>query len=106
VRAARSRAFRLSRRQEAEQPKDKERIEMNGEPIERIVCRVKKARDCYDGRESADIYGEEGMGGDGTFDRHSVICDACYIAIGLPVVSAGGDPATLAGGMGRDGAGG
>jgi hypothetical protein len=71
---------------------------MNGEPTERIVCRVKKARDYYDRRESADIYGEEGIAGDGTFDRHSLICDACYIAIGLPVVSAGGDPATLAGG--------
>ncbi len=73
---------------------------------EQIVCRVRRAPDCHNGRESADIYGGEGMAGDSTFDRRSVICDACYIAIGMPVVPPGGDPATLAGGLGFAGTGG
>jgi len=71
---------------------------------ERIVCRVKKSPRCYDGRSSFPLYDEEGMAGDGTYDGESVICDACYIAIGTPSVRSGGDPGSLAGGRGRGGA--
>jgi len=71
---------------------------------ERIVCRVKKSRACYDGRLSLPVYGAEGMAEDGTYDGESVICDSCYIAVGMPVVGPGGDPAGLAGGRGRGGA--
>lgn len=72
---------------------------------ERIVCRVRKSPRCYHGRPSFPIYDKEGMAGDGTWDGRSVICDPCYIGIGMPVVGPGGDPGTLAGGRGRGGAG-
>ena len=79
---------------------DAERFE-----AERIVCRVKKSPRCYHGRPSFPVYDkEEGMAGDGTYDGRSVICDACYIGIGMPVVGPGGDPGTLEGGRGRGGA--
>jgi hypothetical protein len=77
----------------------------NGEKFEgeRIVCRVKKSPRCYDGRLSSPVYDGEGMAGDGTYDERSVICDACYIAIGTPSVEPGGDPGRLAGGRGGTG---
>lgn len=53
---------------------------------ETIRCRAKRSEDCYDGRASLGVYGEEepGMRGDGTFKDGTVVCDACYIALGTP----------------------
>lgn len=39
------------------------------------------------------------MAGDSTFDGETVVCDACYTALGCPTESSG-DPALLAGGKG------
>jgi hypothetical protein len=65
---------------------------------ERIVCRSRKASACYHDRDSGPVYGDEGMAGDSTYDGQSVVCEACYIAMAMPVVD---DPASLAGGAGR-----
>jgi len=53
----------------------------------KIVCRARKSKSCYHGRECLPLYGEDTMAGDGTYDGESVICDACYIAGGQPAVS-------------------
>jgi len=68
---------------------------------ETIVCRSRKAPDCYHGKPTTETAMDpegDGMAEDGTWDGESVICDACYIAIGMPTSN---DPASLAGGKGR-----
>jgi hypothetical protein len=72
-----------------------------------IRCRSKKSLDCYDGKEEATIYGEDGQEEDGTWDGESVVCDACYIAIGQPSVPVDSPGArnfgrTIEGGKGPD----
>lgn len=70
---------------------------------ETINCRVKKAQACAHGKPTTETAMDpegDGMAEDGTWDGESVICDACYIAIGMPT---SGDPSTLAGGRGRAG---
>ena len=69
---------------------------------EQVRCRVRKSDSCYHGRPSKEVYPEDGMSDDGTFDGESVVCDACYIALGSPTA---GDPASIAGGRGRQGRG-
>lgn len=51
-----------------------------------IKCRSKKSASCYDGKPEEQIYGEDGQSSDGTWDGQSVVCDACYIAVGQPSV--------------------
>ena len=51
-----------------------------------LRCRSRKAVDCYDGQPEERFYGEMGMDTDGTWDGETVVCDACYIAIGQPAV--------------------
>jgi hypothetical protein len=48
----------------------------------RIRCRARIADDCYHDRECVEVYGDDSMSGDGTFDGESVVCDACYITGG------------------------
>lgn len=70
---------------------------------ETINCRVKKAKACSHGKPTRETSMDpegDGMAEDGTWDGQSVICDACYIAIGMPTSN---DPASLAGGRGRAG---
>lgn len=51
-----------------------------------------------DGLDTERVYGpDEGMDADSTFDGQTVVCDACYIALGTPNAA---DPATIAGGRG------
>lgn len=61
-----------------------------------IACRSHASRACYHGRDAGPIYGypalepdvravAEAYESDGTFDGGTVICDACYIAIGQPL---------------------
>jgi hypothetical protein len=52
-----------------------------------IKCRAKRSPNCYEGRECVSVYGGyDSMDDDGTFDGETVICDACYIAIGQPAL--------------------
>lgn len=71
---------------------------------ETIVCRSRKSPNCYHGKStvltSMDPEGE-GQAEDGTWDGESVVCDACYIAEGLPVNNA--NPGLVAGGKGTPG---
>lgn len=67
------------------------------DPDERVRCRSRASGKCYDGRLSSEVYPEDGMSDDGTFDGETVVCDACYIALGSPTSA---DPATIAGGKG------
>ena len=57
-----------------------------------IRCRAKVAADCYDGKAAHLIY-DEGQEDDGTWDGQTVVCDACYIALGQPTAA---DPRTIA----------
>lgn len=57
--------------------------------MNRIVCRLKVADACYDGRPTSVQFGEDlPMSGDGTFDGVSIACDACY-AVVLPFSRSG-----------------
>lgn len=52
-----------------------------------IRCRAKISPECYDGKDEFDgIYDPDGpgMSEDGTWNGKTVVCDACYIAIGTP----------------------
>ena len=62
------------------------------EPERLIRCRSRASDECYDGKPEAAIY-EDGQEDDGTWDGETVVCDACYIAIGQPVAS---NPRTIA----------
>jgi hypothetical protein len=55
----------------------------------KVVCRARKSKSCYHGRDCETVYGEDSMADDGTFDGESVICDACYIAGGQPSIYVG-----------------
>lgn len=71
---------------------------------ETIVCRSRKSPDCYHGRltmESGMDPEGPGMRDDGTWDGESVVCDACYIAEGMPVNNA--NPGSVVGGKGTPG---
>jgi hypothetical protein len=71
---------------------------------ETINCRVKEAKGCEHGqptRSSGMDPEGDGMCEDGTWDGESVVCTACYIAIGMPVNNA--NPGSLAGGKGSPG---
>lgn len=71
---------------------------------EKIVCRSKKSSDCYDGRlTTSTAMDPEGSGQseDGTWDGESVVCDACYIAEGMPTNNE--NPCLVAGGKGTPG---
>ena len=58
----------------------------------KVVCRSKRAVDCQDGQECLDIYEEDNMLDDGTYDGESVVCDACYVAGGQPALYRGDNP--------------
>lgn len=51
-----------------------------------LKCRARVHADCYHGRDDQDIYYDESWRTDGTYlrDSDSVVCDACYIALGTP----------------------
>jgi hypothetical protein len=71
---------------------------------ETINCRARKAKDCAHGKPSgADGMDPEGDGmcEDGTWDGESVVCMACYIAVGMPTNNA--NPGLVAGGKGTPG---
>lgn len=51
-----------------------------------IKCRAKVSPNCYNGREEAAVYGEEAQETDGTWDGDTVVCDACYINLGQPLL--------------------
>lgn len=51
-----------------------------------INCRAKVSQDCYDGRDERSIYGSDGQASDGTWDGDSVVCDACYLTLGQPLL--------------------
>lgn len=71
---------------------------------ETIVCRSKKARDCQHGTptdQSAMDPEGDGMAEDGTWDGETVLCDACYIAEGMPTNNA--NPGSVASGKGTPG---
>ena len=60
-----------------------------------IRCRSQKSPNCYGVERDEDhpartvtsIYGPDGsMAEDGTWDGETIVCDACYIAIGQPSV--------------------
>lgn len=57
-----------------------------------IVCRARRSKSCYDGRDAEAVYGEGGMENDGLFDGTSVVCDACYVGGGQPALYVGGSP--------------
>jgi len=68
---------------------------------ETIVCRSRKSSSCYHGRPTAETEMDPdgyGMSEDGTWDGESVVCDACYIAEGMPVNNA--NPGSVVGGKG------
>lgn len=67
---------------------------------ETVNCRSRLSGHCYHGRPSEEVYPDDGMSDDSTFDGETVVCDACYIALGQPTP---GDPASIAGGRGRPG---
>jgi hypothetical protein len=48
----------------------------------KIKCRSLVSEDCYEGKECKEIYGEDAMSGDGTWNGDSVVCDACYLESG------------------------
>lgn len=51
-----------------------------------IKCRSRVSQACYHGRATGEVYEmPSGMADDGTWNGSSVICDACYIAIGQPL---------------------
>lgn len=70
---------------------------------ETINCRSRKSPDCYHGKPTAEIMDPEGdgMAEDGTWDGETVLCDACYIAEGMPVNNA--NPGRVGGGKGTPG---
>lgn len=71
---------------------------------EKIVCRSKKSPNCYDGRLTAETSMDPegpGQSEDGTWDGESVVCDACYIAEGMPSNNA--NPGLVVGGKGSPG---
>jgi hypothetical protein len=45
----------------------------------KIKCRSLVSKDCYEGRPCKEIYEEDSMAGDGTYNGDSVVCDACYL---------------------------
>lgn len=49
-----------------------------------IKCRSRESSVCYHGQPEERVY-ENTQAEDGTFDGETVICDACYIAIGQPL---------------------
>ncbi len=55
----------------------------------RINCRAKKSLGCCDGMPIIEVYGDEPMEDDGTYDPtdNTVVCDSCYYAIGMPSIS-------------------
>lgn len=57
-----------------------------------IVCRARKSKSCYHGRDEIAIYGQGGMANDGLFNGQSVVCDACYIGGGQPSLYCGANP--------------
>lgn len=54
-----------------------------------IKCRAQISPACYHGRYERAVYGDLDMGEDGSFDGSTVICDACYLALGQPSVPVG-----------------
>lgn len=51
-----------------------------------IVCRAQVDPDCYHGSPTARQFDEDlPMDEDGTYDGSSIVCDACYIALGTPL---------------------
>lgn len=64
---------------------------------ETVNCRSRLSEHCYHGRPSDEVYPDDGMSDDSTYDGQTVVCDACYIALGQPT---SGDPASIAGGRG------
>lgn len=50
-----------------------------------IACRSRLSKACYHGQDEEGIYGENGQDSDGTWNGETVICDACYIALGQPL---------------------
>lgn len=71
---------------------------------ETINCRSKRSPNCYHGKLTIDSAMDpegDGMAEDGTYDGESVVCDACYIDIGMPTNNE--NPGLVAGGKGTPG---
>lgn len=71
---------------------------------ETIACRSRKSPNCYHGKPTAETSMDPegpGQSEDGTWDGESVVCDACYIAEGMPTNSE--NPGLVAGGKGTPG---
>jgi hypothetical protein len=71
---------------------------------ETINCRSRKSPNCEHGKPIAETAMDpegDGMAEDGTWDGETVLCDACYIAEGMPVNNA--NPGSVAGGKGSPG---
>lgn len=45
----------------------------------KVQCRARISPDCMHDRDIRQVYGEDGMADDSTWDGHSVVCDACYL---------------------------
>lgn len=68
---------------------------------ESINCRARKSPKCEHGRPTgaSDMNSDgDGMCEDGTWDGETVVCTACYIAIGMPVENR--NPGSVWGGKG------
>lgn len=71
---------------------------------EKINCRGPRAKGCIHGKPTveSDMDPEgDGMAEDGTWDGESVVCTACYIAIGMPTNNA--NPGLVGRGKGTPG---
>lgn len=71
---------------------------------ETIKCRARASKDCLHGKPTVETSMDpegDGMAEDGTWDGETVVCDFCYIAIGMPVNNA--NPGSVAGGKGTPG---
>ena len=52
-----------------------------------INCRSRRSPSCLHGKPEERIYGKgASQDEDGTWDGESVVCDACYIAMGQPSI--------------------
>ncbi len=74
---------------------------MSGEKQTTINCRRQVSDECKHGAPIADSGMDPegaGMSEDGTWDGESVVCDVCYITIGMPTLNA--NPGLVGGGRG------
>ena len=49
-----------------------------------IRCRARVSKECYNGRDEAEVYDSKNQSEDGTWNGRSVVCDPCYIRLGTP----------------------